>query len=222
MNGAQDLGGMQSFGPVMPEPNEPPFHYDWERRVLAVTLAMGATGAWNLDMSRAARESLPPADYLGKSYYEIWLAGLEKLMTERGLVTAEEIAAGRALLPPQPVRRVLRAEEVGAVLIKGGPTARTPERPARFALGDAVVARNIHPRTHTRIPRYVRGHKGVVAQLHGIHVFPDANALGHGEAPQWLYGVCFAGTELWGEDSNPSLTVMVDLWEPYLEPADAG
>ena len=61
MNGAQDLGGMQSFGPVVPEPNEPPFHHDWERRAFAITLAMGATGTWNLDQSRAARESLPPA-----------------------------------------------------------------------------------------------------------------------------------------------------------------
>jgi len=43
--------------------------------VLALTLAMGTTGLWNIDASRAARETL--ADYRELSYYQIWLAGLE-------------------------------------------------------------------------------------------------------------------------------------------------
>src|SRR5207302_6389483 len=107
MNGGQDLGGAQGHGPVKAEPNEPVFHAAWERRAFALTLAMGAPGGWNIDQGRAARESLHPAEYLAKSYYEIWIAGLEKLMAERGLVALDEIDAGKPLHPPKPVPRVL-------------------------------------------------------------------------------------------------------------------
>jgi nitrile hydratase subunit beta len=93
MNGAHDLGGMHGFGPIEPEANEPPFHHEWERRAFAITLAAGALGEWNLDMSRYAREQLPPAEYLSSSYYEHWLYGLERLLVERGLLTRAEIEA---------------------------------------------------------------------------------------------------------------------------------
>jgi nitrile hydratase subunit beta len=217
MNGAQDMGGMHGFGPVEPEPNEPVFHADWERRAFALTLAMGMPGGWNIDMSRQARESLPPAEYLTKTYYEIWLAGLEKLMTERGLVAEEEVEAGRPLRETKPVQRVLRPADVAKVLYRGGPTERPAATPAQFKVGDAVRAKNIHPATHTRLPRYVRGRVGTVARLHGAHVFPDSNALGAGEDPQWLYTVVFDGRELWGPDGDASVKVSVDAFEPYLE-----
>ena len=98
MNGAHDLGGMDGFGAVEAEPNEPVFHAEWERRVFAMTVAMGFYGAWNIDMSRHARERADPAEYLRSSYYEKWLSGLETLLVEKGLVTAEELAARRAEL----------------------------------------------------------------------------------------------------------------------------
>jgi len=217
MNGAHDMGGMHGFGPVAPEPDEPVFHADWERRAFALTLAMGATGEWNIDMSRFARENRAPADYLSKSYYELWAAGTEQLLLERGLVSADEITAGRALHPSRPVRRVLAAADVAPLLALGAPTDRPATAPARFRVGDAVRARNINPPRHTRLPRYVRGHAGVIDAVRGCQVFADANALGH-EDPQWLYTVRFDGRELWGEDGDPTTTVSVDLWEPYLEP----
>ena len=96
MNGAHDLGGMDGFGPIDPEPNEPVFHGEWERRVFAMTVAMGFTGAWNIDMSRHARERMDPAEYLRASYYEKWLHGLETLLVEKGLLTRAELAARRA------------------------------------------------------------------------------------------------------------------------------
>lgn len=220
MNGAADMGGMMGFGPVKPEPEDgPKFHAPWESRALAITLAMGATGQWNIDMSRSARESLPPPQYLSKSYYEIWLAGLEKLMAERGLVSADEIEAGRMLHPPKPLPRILKAGDVPAVLAKGSPTQREAPAPARFGIGDRVRAKNMHPTGHTRLPRYVRGHVGTVELVHGAHVFADAHAAGQGEQPQWLYTVRFKGTELWGESTDPTLWVSVDAWESYLEPA---
>ncbi|MEK9970748.1 MAG: nitrile hydratase subunit beta, partial [Ferrovibrio sp.] len=188
MNGGADMGGMMGFGPVRHEgETEPKFHAAWESRVLAMTLAVGATGQWNIDMSRSARESLPPPQYFAKSYYEIWLAGIEKLMIERGMVSAEEIEAGRVLAPPKQLPRILTAEAVPVVLAKGGPTTRASDLAPRFKAGDRVRAKNMHPTGHTRLPRYVRGHIGTVELLHGVHVFPDSNAKGQGEQPQWLY-----------------------------------
>jgi nitrile hydratase subunit beta len=217
MNGAQDMGGMMGFGPVSAEQDEPVFHTAWERRAFALTLAMAAPGAWNIDQSRAARESLHPAQYLAKSYYEIWLAGLETLMVERGLITPEEIAAGKSLQPPKPVPSVLTAARVERVLARGGPTERAALTPQRFQVGQHVLARNVHPTGHTRLPRYVRGHVGRVTHVHGAHVLPDANAAGLGEHPQWLYTVRFAAHELWGEAADQTASVSVDAWESYLE-----
>lgn len=218
MNGVHDMGGMHGFGPVVPEQDEPPFHAAWERRAFALTLAMAMPGGWNLDMSRSARESLPPAEYLASSYYEIWIAALEKLMLERGLIAPDEVAAGRALHPAKNDARTLSPDDVANVLYRGAPTGRAPSAPARFRIGDRVRARNIHPATHTRLPRYVRGHVGEIELTHGCHVFADAHAAGRGEEPQWLYTVRFEGRELWGAGSDPRVSVSVDAWESYLEP----
>jgi nitrile hydratase len=163
MNGAQDLGGMMGFGPVEPEPNEPIFHAPWEKRALGLTLACGALGEWNIDISRHARETLHPADYLSSSYYEIWIKGLLKLLAARGLVDAAELAAGRSLNAPRATARPpLRADQVPAVLARGGPCDRPLDRPARFKLGDRVRTRNMNPVGHTRLPRYARDRIGVV------------------------------------------------------------
>jgi nitrile hydratase len=106
------------------------------------------------------------------------------------------------------------------VLHRGRPTERPARDPARFRIGDRIRAKNIHPATHTRLPRYVRGRLGIIESLHGCHVFPDTNALGRGENPQWLYTVRFNAPDLWGPDADPNVCVSVDAWEPYLEPAE--
>src|SRR2546428_429998 len=62
MNGIHDLGGMHGFGPVDPEPNEPVFHHDWERRAFALNLAAGFLGRWNIDMARYARDKVGVID----------------------------------------------------------------------------------------------------------------------------------------------------------------
>lgn len=217
MNGAQDLGGQMGFGPIELEENEPNFHAGWEERAFAVTLAMGATGSWALDASRFARESLPPAEYLSSSYYEIWARGLERLVVTHGLATDEELRQGKALVQPKPVRRVLKADDVAATLAKGAPVDRPEQQPARFRVGDKVRTRRMHPTTHTRLPRYARDVAGTIETIHGVHVFPDSNAHGKGEQPTWLYGVAFKGTDIWGPDSDPRLTLRLDLWEPYLD-----
>jgi nitrile hydratase len=218
MEGAHDMGGVAWSRPVAPEPNEPPFHAEWERRAFALTLAMSMPGGWNIDMSRFAREDRPPDEYLRKNYFQIWLAGLERLMLERQFISSDEVAAGKSLHPAKPVTRILTPDGVAAMLHRGGPTEREPTRPARFAVGDRVRAKTIHPPTHTRLPRYVRGHIGTIERVLGYHVFPDSNATGKGEDPQWLYTVTFNGAELWGAESDPTLDISVDAWEPYLDP----
>jgi nitrile hydratase subunit beta len=146
------------------------------------------------------------------------LAGLEALLKERDLVSDDEIVVGHSLQPPKPVTRILSPGDVAQVLYRGGPTERETNTKARFKAGDTVRAKNINPLTHTRLPRYVRGHQGTIERVIGCHVFPDSNAQGAGENPQWLYTVRFDGRELWGADGDPSVSVSVDAWEPYLEP----
>ena len=211
-----DLGGQEGFGRVIPEPEAELFHATWQRQAFALTLAMGSTGAWNLDMSRSARETLP--DYRSLSYYEIWLRGLEKLLLERGLVEVDELAAGRMLHPARPGHPVLRASEVPALLAKGSPTVRPATAAARFKVGEQVRLRAAAVAWHTRLPGYARGKIGRIEQLRGVHVFPDAHARGLGEQPHWLYTVVFTGAELWGNAATRGQSVSVDAWEPYLEP----
>jgi len=219
VNGPQDMGGMQCYGQVEIEADEPLFHADWERRALGITVAMGATGMWNLDASRYARETLPPAEYLAASYYEIWTKGVERLVTRLGLVSEAELKAGAALEAPAPIARVVRAGDVSSMLRRGAPAEREATQPARFSVGDPVVTRVMNPSGHTRLPRYARGKRGIVEMVHGAHVFPDTNAHGQGEQPQWLYNVRFSGRELWGEEADPTLLISIDAWESYLEPA---
>jgi nitrile hydratase len=218
MDGVHDMGGMDGFGKVVPEPNEPVFHEAWEGRVMAMNRAMGATGAWNIDMGRFSREQIAPHIYLAATYYQKWFIGLRQMLLDRGLIDQDEIEAGHALRPGKPLKRgPFTMKELARVMTRGS-FARPTNTAARFKIGDRVRMKNIHPPTHTRLPRYVRGHVGVVERIHGTHVFPDTASLGAGDDPQWLYTVVFGSRELWGEDADPTITISVDAFEPYLEP----
>lgn len=203
MNGAHDMGGMHGFGPVVAEKDEPVFHADWERRVLALTVAAGLLGRWNIDMSRWYRENRDARDYLTSSYYALWLKGLEKLVQDKGLLH-ERLQAPNAA-------------EARVLLMKGTSAKAEADIPARFKAGDRVRVKNVHPQTHTRMPRYCRGKVGVVHLDHGVYVFPDMHALGLGPSPQHCYSVRFSAEALWGETRNDR--VHVDLWDAYLDAA---
>jgi nitrile hydratase beta subunit len=218
MDGIHDMGGMHGFGKVEPEANEPVFHAEWEGRSLALNRAMSYAGAFTIDVSRAAIEELPPDVYLSSSYYKKWAVRLENLVVKLGLADADEIKAGHALHPGKSLKRKLDAAEVPNTLTRGS-YARPAKAPARYKLGDRVRTKNIHPTTHTRLPRYARGRTGVIEALRGCHVFPDTAAIGQGEDPQWLYTVLFEGRELWGDNAEPTLKVSIEAFEPYLEPA---
>ena len=217
MNGPHDMGGFAGFGPVNAEADEPVFHESWEPKAFALVLAMGMTGAWNADISRHARERLPALTYWPASYYEMRFYGLILQLLEQGLITAAEDESGRMSAPPRSLPRIPRAAMIPGILAGGSPYSRASRAAPRFAIGDKIRTQNTNPEGHTRLPRYARGKSGEVVSEHGAHVFPDSSAHGLGEDRQWLYTVCFTAKELWGHATDD--TVMLDLWEPYLEPA---
>ncbi len=214
MNGAHDCGGMMGFGPVVPEQDEPVFHAEWERRLFGLMSLAGDVGGWTIDEDRSACESMRPDDYLTSSYYEHWLRGLELLLQKHGLASKMEIGEGRALMPAKPVTPTA-PDALWTIVTAPGSYRREVPAPAKFKTGEMVRARNIHPSTHTRLPRYLRGRLGEVVSVQGAYVFPDSNALGAGEDPQWLYTVRFTAQEVWGRNTKDK--VHADLWEPYLE-----
>ncbi|MEW6301712.1 MAG: nitrile hydratase subunit beta [Thermodesulfobacteriota bacterium] len=219
MNGIHDMGGMTCFGPVVREENEPIFHAPWERRVFAMTmLAMGAVDT--LDAFRHAIERMDPVHYLASTYYEHWLAALETLLVEHGLATKEELATGTVRPTSTGTRTPIPPDVITEIVRRGVPADRpADQKPPRVRPGAHGVARNLHPRGHTRLPRYVRGKRGVIAQVHGTFVYPDTNAHGGGEQPQPVYSVRFSARELWGPTAAAHDSLYIDLWEEYLEQA---
>lgn len=218
MKGGHDLGGRHGLGPINPEPEseEPVFHADWQRRVFGVTLATGLLGKWNIDESRYARESQHPADYLKNSYYENWLVGIEKLLVQKKLITEAELEnltaqpnSKRSIAPPDK-------NQAMALLNKGGPTLMNPSGEPSFAIGETVRAKKIHTQGHSRLPAYAQGAVGVIEANYGCHVYPDKNAQGE-RVGEYLYRVRFSGQQLWGSEAENN-EVLVDLWQPYLEP----
>jgi len=226
MNGVHDLGGMHGFGPVVREEHEPVFHAEWEKSVFAISQAVRSVHhLFNLDEFRRGIESMDPAHYLAASYYARWLASIESNLVEKGVVTRADLDARTAILQADPLANLPRREDLA--LAERATTSRSsgtavqlePATSPRFAVGDQVVARNVHPAGHTRLPRYVRGRRGVVDHLRGTQTLPDANAHGLGPLPQAVYSVRFDGRALWGDSAEPRETLYIDLWESYLDPA---
>lgn len=222
MNGAHDMGGAHGFGPVVTEEDEPAFHDEWESRAFALALATGSLGKWNLDQSRHARENTPPADYLARSYYEMWLYGTEKLLVEKGVVSAQELAEAREGASFDRVTEPpLLAERVEAAMARGGSARVDADVEPLFTPGDRVRALTATTQGHTRAPRYVRGRCGVIERDHGVFIFADANShsTDPDKDPQHVYAVRFEASELWGPDSQGG-AVYVDLWDKHLEPVE--
>ena len=217
MNGVHDMGGMDGFGPVEREDDEPAFHHSWEGRVFAIRAALRPKdripgwGSFRYDLER-----IPPADYLRMSYYERWFAISVDRLVRSGLVTKAELESGRP--EPGPPGPTLHP---GPVARPSGPGRLDVDVPPHFRPGEDVRARNLHPPGHTRLPRYARGKTGVVARDNGVYALQDTDEAGQAldRPPQHVYTVRFAAHELWGERASARDAVYVDLWEDHLEPA---
>ena len=218
MDSMHDMGGVDGFGKVEPERDEPTFHAPWEGRVLALQRSLGYARAWSIDAFRHAAEKLHPIVYLSASYYQRWALAMQHALVERGYVREDELTGGHARQDGKHFDRKLTPSVANEALGRGS-YYRQMQGPARFKIGDRVRARNIHPATHTRLPRYVRGHVGTVDLIHGCHAFPDSVVTEGGDNPQWLYTVVFDGPELWGPDADGTVKVSIDAFEPYLESA---
>ena len=221
MDGIHDMGGMHGFGPVRIRPVESGFRAAWEGRVVGMVGQILGRGLVNIDAFRHAIETLPPTDYLLHPYFARWRASLEKNLLRAGAITREELEARR--------RRVGLDADAARVEAPGRAAAAQPgesrqpgfvreiEAPPRFAPAQRVRARELHAPGHTRLPRYVRGRRGEIARVHAGFVFPDTNAHGRGESPQYLYSVQFDARELWGDEAEPGASLRIDLFESYLE-----
>ncbi len=217
MNGIHDIGGMDNIGPVKIEKNEPVFHDDWERTVFGLTLATMGAGIFVTDEVRYVTETIPPQDYLTFKYYEKWLYSLEQLMLEKKVVTREELETGE--VATQPLANV---EAASVERMQYGMNNRIPvfvdvDLPPKFKVGDAIIAKNINPLHHTRLPRYIRSRRGVIEADHGIFLLPDTNAHGGPDKPQRVYNVRFSAQELWGEDAPANDSVYIDLFDDYMD-----
>jgi nitrile hydratase subunit beta len=221
MNSIADMGGIHGFGPVVPETDEPVFHQDWERRICCVNLAIWFGGAWSADETRFSMEKMDPAHYLSTTYYEHWLHFMEELLVAKGVVTADELKAGHLISSGEGSSLISKVakEQCWPAFCAGGSIAMPAEQPQRFKVGDNIVARNINPSHHTRLPRYVRGRKGTIVAHHGSFGFADTRAQGLGDHPQHLYGVRFEGADLWGPDAGPRDAIYLDLYDSYMDPA---
>jgi nitrile hydratase len=219
MNGIHDLGGMDGF--TLPERDQGRIlAEEWERLSWGANVALlFAPGMRNM---RAELEALPPEDYLRLPYYAKWLTARENMLLGLGLVTAAELANpdGPVTMPELPAdfAPLSAAEIVAAIDSDSSELVATSVAP-RFAVGDRVMARNEHPRGHTRMPRYVRGHVGTVVKQHGANEFQDALPAGQQIGPQHLYTVAIAARELWGSRGHERDTMHVELWEYHLEAA---
>ena len=212
MNSIHDMGGMDGFGPVEAEEDEPVFHEAWEGCLFAL-FAGGVLGPWdrgrNYPRFRFALESIPPDEYLRMSYYERWYEVIANRLLSAGLVSASELETGYRD-PNQPLPTQLPEPEE---------TDLTPEPAPGLNVEDEVRVRNLHPRGHTRVPRYVRGKRGIVVSDNGVWALQDTDENGQrlGDFPQHVYTVRFLSQELWGERGSPKDVVYLTLWEEYIE-----
>ncbi len=204
---------MHGFGPVE-RASAPPTLERWESIVRAIVTDMGGCGVMNVDEFRHGIERMDPVHYLASSYFEHWLDGITRVLTEKGHLSEAELesrmvslAAGGAL--PQNAQRPFKA------VAPAGFRRDVPQAP-RFQLGDRVRTTTAVPAGHTRLARYARGKLGTVHTHHGAYVFPDSSAHGLGDDAHHLYSVRFAAEELWGDSAEAGTSVYIDLWEPYL------
>ena len=206
MDGIHDLGGMQGFGPVEVEADEPVFHHDWERRAFGLAPSVLMAGGLNTPTFRHAIERMEPGHYLTSSYYEHWLTAAATLAVEAGMVTTAELHDHAGDFPLSL-----------PVLADPATVDSEPMADARFRPGDSVVVRDLHFNGHTRCPRYVRGRRGVVVRVDDATPVPEVEAHLRTRVLEHTYGVRFDGRELWGDDAEPNTSVTIDLYERYLD-----
>ena len=227
MNSLHDVGGIDGFGPVAWEKNEPVFHEPWEAHMRAVDALMTKKlRAYCVDETRHRIERINPVYYLGSSYYQIWLLRMESLLMEKGYVTEEEVQAKMRDITPEPPPSPLEpyrhimpsiASPQRRTVIPHSGSANKEDAIPQYAVGDVVRVKDGAPLGHTRVPRYVRGKVGVITNLHGNFILPDQRVADGSMLYQPVYRVCFAAQQVWGDDAAPKDKLYLEMWEDYIE-----
>jgi len=214
------MGGTRGWGRLHPpRGDEPVFAEAWQGRAFALFLLSVRVSGQNIDASRHAQERLDAAAYLDDGYYGRWLNTAELMLTESGIVAPGAINARARNLSGDDVAEPPAPEPARPDYAPAGPgSLRTVTTAPAFAVGERVRTRNISPPGHTRLPRYLRGHAGVVDLIQPAAVLPDTNAHFQGENPQYVYSVRFDSREVWGAGAEP-FAVTAELFETYLERA---
>jgi nitrile hydratase subunit beta len=218
MDGVHDLGGRESFGPILDKDDDKPFHAKWEMRAFGITRSSASATSWTIDWFRYCRELTGPVDYLTRPYFDQWLTTLAAQLIDEGYLTLDEVKRGASAFAPKPSRPPQTPEAARASLKNPRSFAARVNAPPRFAPGEKVRCHLDGGSGHTRLPQYVRGRAGEIHAHHGGHVLPDASARGQ-QRSEHLYTVGFAASDLWPEANGSADRVFVDLWESYLEPA---
>jgi nitrile hydratase len=220
MDGIHDMGGTQGWGEIHFDPGEPAFTEPWQGRAFAMCLlSMNRLTGRNLDAMRHALERLRPLQYLANGYYGRWLLMAETLLTDSGVIAEGAVDARARRLRGEDVAEPPEPELAKPDYTPAGPgSLRQVDDPPRFKVGEQVRARDLHPRGHTRLPRYVRGRIGTVERIQPAAVLPDTNAHFIAENAQHCYQVAFDSQTLWGDDAEP-FVLHIDLFDDYLEPA---
>lgn len=210
------MGGMHGFGAVVVPGGDAPYHERWEPRVFAMSALVGIDGLGE-GVGRPIREEMAPDAYLRASYYERWLWSTEQRLLRKGTILDGEVSAWVERLRggEDAPKRIDPEQTQRALAAIRGPDPLGEATDPRFAVGDRVRVRRMRPAGHTRCPRYVRGATGVVERVQGADSFPD---IGPYEGPvEPVYAVAFRSEDLFGADGEGRWTVMLDLYESYLE-----
>ena len=219
MDGIHDMGGMQGWGRVAIDPNEPVFAEPWEAKAFAFGALSARLSGTNLDAMRHAIDRQHPYDYLVDGYYGRWLACVETMLVDSGVLPAGAVVARARHLRGEDV---VEPCDVPLHQPDYQPTAagslRTIDAPRRFAVGDQVRTRRWGSQGHSRLPRYTRGQVGTVTAWQPAQVLPDTHAHCIAENAQHVYAVQFDSTQLWGADAE-RFTLTIDMYDDYLEPA---
>jgi nitrile hydratase len=235
------LGGLEG----LPEPldlEKRVFVEEWEKRIFGIHVAMMALSThlssallqypiddvptafrdkWTWADLRTGAEAMNPFDYFKFRYYEKWLGGITSFFVERGYLSEEELAVA-------PTARVDGPNPAGAAIdaqveryLRGGDSPRRDVAHPRFAPGDRVRVTNVPAAAHTRLPGFLRGHRGVVRRVfEGDYAYFNHTGDGIGD-PMPVYVVEFTPAELWGEraEAEPN-TMYAELFEAYLQPIE--
>jgi nitrile hydratase beta subunit len=220
VDGVADVGGADGWGRVRsPDPEEKVFPQGWHGRAFALTLLSIRVSGRNVDAFRHALERLDPVDYLSDGYFGRWLNASETMLTESSILAPGALAARARNLrgetvdeppAPEPNRPDYKPTAEGSL--------RPLDTPPLYAVGDEVCAKDRSVPGHSRLPRYVRGRRGVVELVQPSAVLPDTHAHFLGENPQYVYSVRFDSHELWGSEAE-SFALTIELFESYLETA---